>query len=347
MKALVLDDSPTSLSILTHLAEVMALETISLSDPIAAIQSLPDLQFDLALVDYVMPGINGAEVVRSIRSVDRHRDIPVVVVTADNDHQTRLDALTAGATEFLAKPVEPVEFKARIRNLLELRRAQITLNDRAALLANEVAEATKKLLQSEKEVIWHLARAVEFRDGQTGEHISRMAALCRMIAEQLGLDTETCDTIYLAAPLHDVGKIGVSDEVLRKPGSYTPAERAAMEEHVIYGEQILRGGESALLKTARDIVSGHHERWDGKGYPRGLAGELIPLSARIAAVADVFEALVSDRHYKKAWPIERARDFVQEQSGQRFDPDCVSAFVHRWGDIQALIQAPAALPTAA
>ena len=337
MRILIVDDSPSTLMLLKSIAE--RLDDVSVdacSRPLAALDMLHTAAYDLILVDYVMPQMNGSELIRAIRQLEDYRGVPIVMVTSEADRQVRLDAISAGAADFLNKPVDPVEFRARLTNLLALRRAQLDLANHAHWLEREVAKATKHLSEREEEVIWRLSRAIEFRDGGTGEHISRVAMVSQLIAEGLGCDAEFCRTIYLAAPLHDVGKVGIPDAILTKPGRLTDEEMATMREHVRLGQRILAGAESSLVRFAERIVASHHERWDGKGYPAGLSGEDIPLEGRIVAVADVFDALCSPRPYKSGWPVSEACDEINRCAGGHFDPRVVAAFNDRWTDILPL-----------
>lgn len=337
MRALLIDDNATSLSLLTRLmSKVSDCEVVSFTDPVAAPTSIRSQNFDTALIDYMMDGMNGIEVIRHIRTIDQLRHIPIVMVTGEDERSVRIDAIHAGATDFLTKPIEPVEFKARVKNLLDLRLAQRAVAERAKWLETEVAQATRRLHERERELVFHLARAIESRDGSTGAHVARMAEIARLISEELGLSDDLTRTIHLAAPLHDVGKIGVADAVLTKGGALTPEERSAIEQHVVLGEHILSGSTSDLVRMACDIAAAHHERWDGSGYPRGLAGEDIPLGGRIAAIADVFDALVSTRPYKARWSLNKARDYILAGSGTQFDPACVNAFDRRWNEIREL-----------
>jgi two-component system, response regulator RpfG len=187
-------------------------------------------------------------------------------------------------------------------------------------------------------VIWRLARAIEYRDGDTGEHVSRVALISQLIAAGIGLSPQRCRTIYLAAPLHDIGKIAIADAILSKPGKLTHEEMILMREHVTIGARILENGSSDLIKTAELIAQSHHERWDGAGYPDRLSGTDIPIEARVVAIADVFDALCSERPYKKAWPIEKAYAEIIACSGAHFDPRCVAAFRDKWEEIQVIMQ---------
>ena len=288
-------------------------------------------------MDIQMPGKNGIEVIKTLRTQCHFRLVPIIMITAERDRNVLIQAIEAGATEFIAKPFDVVELQARVLNLLELRRAHVELAKQTTKLVDEVAKATKELAEREEEIIWRLARAIEYRDGDTGDHISRVAHISQLIARDLGLSSDHCRMIYLAAPLHDVGKIGISDSILLKPGKLTVAERTEMQRHVEIGVGILGNGSSNLLQTAEAIAAGHHEKWDGTGYPKGLSGAQIPIEARIVAIADVFEALCAERPYKKPWLMQDARNFIVEQSGVHFDPACVAAFQRQWPLISSLM----------
>lgn len=346
MRILIIDDSRSSLALLAAIVdEVGGVDITTCVSPLDALKRSEGQQFDLVLVDHVMPEMDGVEVTRRLRAREAYRLVPIIMVTSDSDQHLRVDAINAGATDFLSKPFDRTELLARVRNLLALRKAQIDLADRAKWLAREVESATRYLIEREEEVIWRLARAIEYRDGDTGEHVSRVALICRLIAEGMGLSPERCRMIYLAAPLHDVGKIAIADAILSKPGKLTPEEMAIMREHVIIGARILEKGSSDLIRTAELIALSHHERWDGTGYPDRLSGADIPVEARIVAIADVFDALCSERPYKAAWPIDKAHREIAALRGSHFDPACVDAFEAKWPEIAALMQ-PHAEPVA-
>jgi putative two-component system response regulator len=287
---------------------------------------------DLVIVDYMMPPPDGLEFIRRFRASPLNADIPLLMITADHEKETRYAALESGANDFLTKPIDNAEFRARLRNMLALRRNQRSLADRAAWLAEKVAEATEEILDREREMIMRLSRAAEFRDPETGAHIQRMANYSRLIAEQLGLDRQEQELILRAAPMHDVGKIAIPDGILLKPGRLDDEELVIMRTHAEKGYEILRESKSSLLDTAAIIAWTHHEKWDGNGYPRRLKGEDIPLHGRIVAVADVFDALTTERPYKKAWDLEKACQFLREHTGSHFDPDCTQAFLARMDD---------------
>ena len=339
MRVLIVDDSRSSLAMLGAIvSDAVTAEIDTCLLPLDAIAMTKASQYDLILVDHIMPGMDGIELTAALRAREAYRLVPIIMVTSDIDKTTKLEAFRAGATDFVNKPFDPTELQARVVNLLALRQAQVELADRANWLSREVERATRHLLEREEEVIWRLARAIEYRDGDTGEHVSRVALISQLIAAGIGLSPQRCRTIYLAAPLHDIGKIAIADAILSKPGKLTPEEMAIMREHVTTGARILENGTSDLIKTAELIAQSHHERWDGAGYPDRLSGTDIPIEARVVAIADVFDALCSERPYKKAWPIEKAYAEIIACGGSHFDPDCVAAFRDKWNEIQVIMQ---------
>jgi putative two-component system response regulator len=338
MRVLIVDDSRSSLAMIGAIVEgATDAEIDCCLHPHEALDRSLDTQYDLVLVDHIMPGMDGVQFTAALRGRAAYRTVPIVMVTSDMDRNTRIEAIRAGATDFVNKPFDPTELQARVANLLTLRAAQVELADRATWLAREVELATAHLLAREEEIIWRLARAIEYRDGDTGEHVSRVAQISQLIAVGIGLSPERCRIIYLAAPLHDIGKIAIADAILGKPGKLTPDEIALMREHVTIGARILESGTSELIKTAELIAQSHHERWDGAGYPDRLSGTDIPIEARVVAIADVFDALCSERPYKQAWPIEKAYAEILSCSGTHFDPACVAAFSAKWPEIEAIM----------
>jgi response regulator RpfG family c-di-GMP phosphodiesterase len=330
MKALLVDDNPSNLFMLGKLVQNAGLsDVISYRSPLEALQSVRSVQYDLIIVDYMMPDLDGLGFIREVRREANYADVPIVMVTTVDQKEICYAALEAGATDFLSKPIDMAEVKARIRNLAALRDLQNKTKDRASWLAEEVRKATHEMALLEEEIILRLARAAEYRDRDTGAHVVRVARMCREIAEELGLSTQLCRDIYLAAPMHDVGKIGMPDAILRKSGLLTEEERRVMETHTLVGGSILAGSDSRLIRLAAEMAETHHERWNGTGYPKRLSGEAIPLAGRIAAVADVFDALVSPRPYKDAWSLEKAVAYIADNAGAMFDPRVVRAFQAR------------------
>ena len=333
MHVVIVDDNPVNLKLMESLVKRAGDYTPRVfQDSAEGLAWCLENQPDLLIVDYMMPPPDGLEFIRRFREVAANADIPVLMITADHEKETRYAALDTGANDFLTKPIDNAEFRARMRNMLALRKSQKSLADRAAWLAEKVAEATEEILEREREMIMRLSRAAEFRDPETGAHIQRMSNYSRLIADQLGLSTEEQELLLRAAPMHDVGKIAIPDHILLKPGRLDDDELVIMRTHAEKGYEILQGSKSGLLDTAALIARTHHEKWDGSGYPRGLKSEGIPLFGRIVAVADVFDALTTERPYKKAWEIERAVNFLQENSGTHFDPGCVQAFLQRLED---------------
>src|SRR5260221_176052 len=265
---------------------------------------------DLVLVDYSMPDMDGIEFVKRLRSLPGYEHVPMMMVTVHDDRKVRYAALDVGITDFLTKPVDARECLARCRNLLTLRRQQLALEDRRRLLEHMVEDATREVREREKETLLRLARAGEFRDEETGYHLIRMSRYSRLIANAIGLERDEAETIELAAPLHDIGKIGIPDGILLKPARLDETEWGTMQRHPVIGHEILKGSASKYVRMGALIALGHHERYDGKGYPSGLDGDHIPLCARIVAVADVYDALTSVRPCKKAWKPADAFEYV-------------------------------------
>lgn len=333
MQVVIVDDNPVNLKLMESLVKRAGEHTpLGFQDSAAGLAWCMANSPDLVIVDYMMPPPDGLEFIRRFRESPVNADIPVLMITADHEKETRYTALETGANDFLTKPIDNAEFRARMRNMLALRRSQKALSDRAAWLAEKVGEATAEILDREREMITRLSRAAEFRDPETGAHIQRMANYSRLIAEQLGLSGTEQDLILRAAPMHDVGKIAIPDHILLKPGRLDADELAIMRSHAEKGYEILRGSKSGLLDAAAVIARTHHEKWDGSGYPHGLRGEGIPLHGRIVAVADVFDALTTERPYKQAWEMERATRFLHENAGVHFDPACTQAFLARLDD---------------
>jgi putative two-component system response regulator len=333
MQVVIVDDNPVNLKLMESLVKRAGDYT-----PLVFQDSAEGLDWclnnipDLLIVDYMMPPPDGLEFIKRFRERSINADIPVLMITADHEKETRYAALDTGANDFLTKPIDNAEFRARMRNMLALRRSQKSLADRATWLAEKVAEATEEILDREHEMITRLSRAAEFRDPETGAHIQRMSNYSRLIAEQLGLSGEDQALILRAAPMHDVGKIAIPDHILLKPGRLDDEELVIMRTHAEKGYEILKDSKSSLLDTAALIAMTHHEKWDGTGYPRGLSGEDIPMFGRIVAVADVFDALTTERPYKKAWEVERATQFLKDGMDNHFDSRVVQAFLDRLED---------------
>jgi putative two-component system response regulator len=335
--ALILDDSEmNNLLMMQALKPVAECEPVAFTSPVAALAFLQANvdRIGIVVTDYDMPGMTGLDVIAAARAVPGFAHVPIVMVTSLAPRSLRHQALRAGATDFLGKPCDPVEIQARVTNLMKISAAHRQEQDRTAWLAHEVAAAVAVIEAREHEIIALLMRAAEHRDSDTGDHIARVAGYVGVIACNLGFATPEVRSLKLASTMHDVGKIGVPDSILLKRGPLSADERAEMQKHAERGRRILEGSTSEVVRLAAEIAASHHERWDGAGYPRGLRGEAIPLSGRIVAVADVFDALVTERPYKTAWPLDRARGFVADQAGLHFDPRCVEAFLAGWDEVE-------------
>jgi len=330
-RVVIVDDRSTARNLLEGLAKSLepGIVVESFAEPQQALAHMETRIPDLIITDYRMPGMDGIEFTRRVRAQKNLADVPLIIVTVVEDRQIRYQALENGATDFLTRPIDPQECRARCINLLALRRNQKIVSSHSQWLEAQVHQATQEVRARERETLLKLAKAGEYRDEDTGNHIIRMAKYSRFIAEELNLSPHECEEIESAAPMHDIGKIGISDLILLKPGAHTPEESMIMRRHPEIGFEILSGSPSRYLQMGAIIALGHHEKFDGTGYPHGHAGTAIPLPARIVAVADVFDALTSVRPYKKAWTFQHALEYVQSNSGKHFDPDCVRAFEKR------------------
>lgn len=338
-KALVVDDDSETLKtveeLLTRIGDV---QTTGFASARQALGWVQHNDIDFVIVDYMMPELNGTEFIRQLRTIPEKKDIPVLIITANDQKHIRYRALDAGATDFLSTPLDRVEFMARVSNLLQLIAGRNALKDRASWLADEVRKATLEIVQRERETVVRLSKAAEYRDPETGAHILRMAHYSELIAKGLGLSKADQDLVLQAAPMHDIGKVGVSDNILLKPGRLTPDEFELMKQHAVYGYEILQDSSSRVLQAGAAIALGHHEKYDGSGYPNALSGSAIPIFSRIVAVADVFDALTSERPYKKAWTLEQAAEHIKVGAGSHFDPKCVAVFVSHWNDVLQIRQ---------
>ncbi|HEC74660.1 MAG TPA: response regulator [Methylophaga aminisulfidivorans] len=325
----IIDDQSTGRTILKTVLEKIAdnINVIAFGDSSAALDWIKNNHPDLIVTDYRMPHLNGIDLTRQIRLLEHCISVPIVMITVVSEKKVRYDALDTGVTAFLNRPIDQIECRTTCRNLLQMHEQHLIIQDRAEWLARQVQLATKQIVAREKETIIRLAKAGEYRDQDTGNHVIRMAKYSKLIAEAHGVLTrDECEELEYAAPMHDIGKIGIPDNILLKPGKFDKEEWAIMQTHSRIGHSILTDSQSRYMQTGAIIALNHHERFDGLGYPNGLKGTEIPLIARIVAVADVFDALVSTRPYKAAWSIEAAVDYIHQHSGTHFDPDCVDAF---------------------
>jgi putative two-component system response regulator len=281
---------------------------------------------DLIVLDLSMPGIDGFEVATHLKTNPETQKIPILLITGLDTSKNHVKALDIGVNDFLSKTAEPEEILARIRSHLKIKQLNDELNDYRESLEKMVALRTLQLKDASLEVIWRLTAASEHRDNETGAHIKRMSHYSAAIAKKMGLAKKTVETILYGAPMHDIGKIGIPDRILLKPGKLDDDEWMIMKQHPVIGANILKGSKIGFVRMGAMIAMTHHEKWDGSGYPQGLKAKRIPLAGRIVALADVFDALTSERPYKKAFSIEKANQIIEQGRGHHFDPAVVDAF---------------------
>ncbi|GAB6042452.1 response regulator [Endothiovibrio diazotrophicus] len=338
---LIVDDEPVNIAVLMDLLKRDYRLVAARNGEQALARAAGEPAPDLILLDVMMPEMDGHEVCRRLKADPATRDIPVIFVTAMSDEQDEAAGLAVGAVDYLTKPISPPIVEARVGNHVALTRARKLLADQNRLLEEQVAERTRELATTQDITILAMASLAETRDNETGNHIRRTQHYVKALAEALSqrpgyaerLDERTVDLLYKSAPLHDIGKVGIPDHVLLKPGKLTAEEFAVMKHHPAYGrdaiasaEALLGDRDSSFLRYAREIAYTHHEKWDGSGYPEGLAGEAIPLSGRLMAVADVYDALICKRVYKPPFSHERAVEIIVEGKGRHFDPTVVEVF---------------------
>jgi putative two-component system response regulator len=329
LRVLVVDDEPANVLLLQRLLERVGHRRVeTTTDPRDAIRRFAERQPALVLLDLHMPGMDGFQLMRELSALAGDRDpVAFLVLTADATEETKQRALSEGARDFLTKPFSQSELLLRVHNLLEAHLLHHRLSEQNATLGELVAERTRDLEHARLEVLNRLALAAEYRDDDTQEHARRIGRSAARLGRMLGLAPDDVGLLARAAPLHDIGKIGIADAILLKRGGLTDRQRAEMQHHTTIGAEILSGSESPLLQLAERIALTHHERWDGSGYPRRLLGPEIPQEGRIVAVADVFDALAHERPYKRAWPVQLAVEEIVVQRGRQFDPAVVDAFV--------------------
>lgn len=333
---LVVDDQPVNVKLLEKvlLAEGYP-NVISTTDSREAVNLFLAHNCDLVLLDLNMPHIDGYGVMQELQRISEDYP-PVLVLTALKDRDSRVRALESGARDFVSKPFDRVELLSRIRNMLEVRMLNKAMKQQNQLLEEKVYERTRELDETRLEIIRRLGRAAEYRDNETGLHIIRMSQYSQIIGMADGMTESEADMLLNASPMHDIGKIGIPDQILLKPGKLTPEEWEIMKTHSTIGAEILSGHESELMQVAREIALHHHEKWDGSGYPNGQTGDEIPLVGRIVAIADVFDALTTVRPYKKAWKVEDAVDYIAQNRATHFDPRLVDLFMKCLTEILAI-----------
>ncbi len=329
---LVVDDEAVNCRLVDAILTPLGYRVFTASNGEEALQKVETVNPDVILLDIMMPVLDGFETVRRLKSSEQTMLIPVVMVTALKDVEDRVRALEAGADDFLTKPIERMELRARVNSLIKVKAYNDQMKNYQQELENQVKERTEELTKTlEKlkyaslDTVLRLSKAAEYRDEDTGAHIIRMSNYASLIAEKMRLPDKTVESILYAAPLHDIGKIGVPDRILLKPGPLDEREWEIMKKHTTFGAKILEGSEG-YLQLGRVIALTHHEKWDGSGYPAGLKGNDIPLAGRIVAIADVFDAMTSKRPYKEPFSIEKTLSLIKEARGTHFDPAVVDTF---------------------
>ena len=325
---LIADDDEINIRLLSrHLAGMG--EIVACADGAAAVERSIALLPDILLLDVNMPVMDGYEACRKLKAIPATRGIPVIFITGRDDENAETEAFSAGAVDFVSKPFRPAVIRARTEAHLELK----SLRDS---LENQVRERTRELQETQKEMLRRLAMAAEYRDPDAKAHINRIRGITTLMCESLGMDERDVAETAVASVLHDVGKIGVPDSILLKPARLTPEEFEIMKRHTTIGAELLDHLAPPVFRKALRIALAHHEKWNGTGYPNGLAGTDIPLCGRIVALCDVFDALTSDRPYKQAWPLAQAREYLEQNAGRHFDPRCVEAFLAAWDEVLAI-----------
>ncbi len=325
-KILIVDDTKTNVDILIQALRNDYKLGVALNG-FKAIEYTKNNNPDLILLDIMMPDMDGFEVCERLKQDPETHDIPIIFITALEETHHKTKGFTIGAVDYITKPFDISEVKARVKTHLALKIAQGALKNQNIILEEKVDERTKELVQTQLEILERLGLASEYRDEDTGNHIKRVAEYCRTLGKAAGLSDEEATLLARASTMHDVGKIGISDTILLKPGKLTNEEFAIMKTHTDIGAKILSGSSSQIMESAKIIASTHHEKWDGTGYANGLKGDETPLFGRIICICDVFDALTSERPYKRPWPTEKAFSEIEACAGQHFDPDLVKLFM--------------------
>jgi len=336
-RILLVDDTKANIDILVQTLKADYKLGVAL-DGTKAIEYSHANRLDLILLDILMPGMDGFEVCRRLKEIPATRDIPIIFITAMDDPAHKREGLSIGAVDYITKPFDISEVRARVKTHITLKVTQESLKNKNLILEEKVRQRTRELKETQVEIVTRLSLASKFRDCGTGQNVLRISHLAEMLGRRAGLSGEETERLALSSTLHDAGKIGIADDILMKKGKLTGAEWAEMKKHTTIGARLLAGSRSRLMQDAQAIALTHHERWDGTGYNRGLKGEEIPLIGRIVAICDVFDALISKRPHKAPWPVEKAFQEILSCSGSHFDPRLVDLFMEMREAIIDLIE---------
>ncbi|WP_379133873.1 HD-GYP domain-containing protein [Paenibacillus sp. sgz500958] len=333
---MLVDDQWLQIQMMSDILKAYQLDNICYTlDPREAVKVFLDNRPDVVLLDLHMPYLNGFEVAQQLQAVTNKDELFIVMFTSDSDQANRIQALQHGVKDFITKPFDPLEVTLRIRNLLETKALYRQVKEQVDVLDKRVREKTQVLEESYLDLLNRLGVAAKYKDYETGMHINRISHYARALGEAAGLSRVECEMLYHASALHDIGKIGIPDHILLKKGPLTTEERTTMKNHSLIGASILSSSSSKVIQMAEIIALSHHERWDGQGYPEGISGEEISIYARITALCDVFDALVSERPYKRAWSFEEAARTIQAERGTHFDPRLTDLFLQIAPDLYA------------
>ncbi|HOY09514.1 MAG TPA: response regulator [Candidatus Omnitrophota bacterium] len=297
------------------------------NDSLKVLGLVRDFQPEIIVLDIFMPHLDGFQIMEQLAEFRREHYLPILALSSEKSSDVRLRALQSGATDFLNKPYENMEIIFRIHNMIEMRSLHMEVKNQNKILESKVQERTKELRETQLDIIRRLAQAAEFRDSDTGLHIIRMSQYCQKFGVAMGMSLPECDLLLHASPLHDIGKLGIPDAVLLKPGRLTQEEYEIMKTHTVIGAKLLAGSSSPVMKMAQIICITHHEKWDGTGYPKQLRGDEIPVVGQICSICDVFDALTSDRPYKQAWPVDAAVEEIRHMKETHFSPIIVDRFL--------------------
>lgn len=338
-RILIVDDTPKNIQVLGTILKIKNYQINVAQNGLQALEVVQKIRPDLILLDVMMPELDGFETCKRLKASEDTRDIPVIFLTAKVEQEDIINGFKLGAVDYVTKPFNQTELLARVDTHIQLQKAREELQNQNEILEQKVRERTQEIRETQKETLVRLTNASELRDTDTGMHIRRIQGYSELLALESGMSAQDSDDLGLASTMHDLGKIGIPDSILLKPGKLSDDEWKIMKTHPEVGAKILTGSTSKLLEQGRVIALHHHEKWDGTGYPSGLAGEDISLAGRIVGIIDVFDALTTNRPYKKAWSIEQAAETMAEGKGKHFDPQLIELFINNLSDFLAIRQA--------